>query len=94
MDMYTPCICDADNEVCVFVCERRKIGVFQLEKEKSEKKERRARAVKRWQTHRGWFSPQGVLLYSCSDIAHKQPPWGIKWKDLDSENGASGLFFC
>lgn len=37
-------------------------------------------------THCIWFSPQGVLLYSCHDITHKQPPWGIKCKDLDSKN--------
>lgn len=35
-------------------------------------------------TPSGWFSTQGGFLYSCSDIAHKQPPWGIKRKDLDS----------
>lgn len=43
------------------------------------------------------FSPQGVVLYSCSDMAHKQALWGIKSKDLDySENGGGdlGLFFC
>lgn len=30
----------------------------------------------------------GVLLLYCSDIVHKQPPWGIKCKDLDSDDGA------
>lgn len=34
-----------------------------------------------------WVSPQGVRLYACSDMAHKQPRWGIKCKDLDGENG-------
>lgn len=60
----------------------RRVSVDAVERETEKKKKRRGR--ERLQLV---FSA-GVFLYSCSDIAHKQPPWGIKCKDLDSENGA------
>lgn len=59
--------------------------MFVFEKGKKKKKLRSiTRESNEALTTHSWFSPQGVLLYSCSDIAHKQPPWGIKHKDLDS----------
>lgn len=65
---------------CVFVFGKRKIRLefkSMLEKEKLRKKEEGG-SKEALATHWGWFSPQGGLLYSCSDITHKQPLWGIK----------------
>lgn len=74
---------------CVFVCEKKIIFQFQLmlEKEKLRNSRREGKVMHRQHTLVG-FLHRGVLLYSCHDIAHKQPPWGIKCKDLHRENGA------
>lgn len=65
------------------------------EKRKAEevRKWKRKIAPEHWRHTCVWFSPQqeeesglGGCYTLKSDIAHKQAPWGIKCKDLYSEN--------